>query len=311
MLRPSPLRSDQARPAFTLIELLVVIAIIAILIGLLLPAVQKVREAANSAKCKNNLKQIGLAAHDYASANNGFFPAGHECHASDGQGHTNGTAAKPYYFSNWAIQLLPYMEQDNLYKQYNNRVPNDDASNLSVRQTYVATYTCPSDPNANMLLTSAGPPGDPNGGSRPNPALRTGSYRGMAGVWNPNAPVPAGGGSPPDWAGYPNEMGSLITAPYTNPSTGRVQAGPASRGVFHGVDDWNALKNERFATITDGTSNTFLVGERTVANTSNRDTFWAFSFNLYSLSSGYSTTASLMNDYTACTVAIGLDPARP
>jgi prepilin-type N-terminal cleavage/methylation domain-containing protein/prepilin-type processing-associated H-X9-DG protein len=102
---------------FTLIELLVVIAIIAILIGLLLPAVQKVREAAARIKCQNNLKQLGLAWHNYHDVNGNFPPGGMLNPDWGGGGSWTGDGGWQYDQGSWHVYVLPYMEQDNLYKQ--------------------------------------------------------------------------------------------------------------------------------------------------------------------------------------------------
>lgn len=122
------------RKAFTLIELLVVIAIISILLGLLLPAVQKVRESANRMKCQNNLKQMGIACHLY-----------HDTHRSFPPGYV---AAVSYPDTppgwGWAAFLLPYIEQENLFRQIDFRRPVEQSQAI---QTPLTIFLCPSDPS--------------------------------------------------------------------------------------------------------------------------------------------------------------------
>lgn len=136
------------RRAFTLIELLVVIAIIGVLIGLLLPAVQKVREAANRMKCQNNLKQLGLALHNYESTHAQFPPA--YTRMSGKQAGTVYGVAYPDANWNglsgwaWGTFLLPFIEQDNLYRGLRLDLPCWAPENALLVKTKLATFLCPS-----------------------------------------------------------------------------------------------------------------------------------------------------------------------
>src|SRR5438034_10694526 len=131
-------RRGSKRSAFTLIELLVVIAIIGVLIGLLLPAVQKVREAANRMQCANNIKQMSLAVHSFADSYDRVPAAWYQA---------------PPNFYNMFFSLFPYLEQDNGYKLGMGQLtagpswnPNGEYGAYGVRRTVIKTYICPSDP---------------------------------------------------------------------------------------------------------------------------------------------------------------------
>jgi prepilin-type N-terminal cleavage/methylation domain-containing protein len=214
------------RKAFTLIELLVVIAIISVLMGMLLPAVQKAREAASRMSCSNNLKQIGLAMHMH---HNDFerLPPSRLPYVVWVQLPTNQVVPWPTGAATWAVLLLPYLEQDNLYRQWT-------VGNLYYNQSPVAVgtpvkgYFCPS---RRSVPTS--PPMSISGDVPSWPTSNGQHFPGALG----------------DYAVVVDRTGSDMPTVATPTLTGLFERGP--RGLS-------------FNSITDGLSNTLLVGEKHV-----------------------------------------------
>jgi prepilin-type N-terminal cleavage/methylation domain-containing protein/prepilin-type processing-associated H-X9-DG protein len=267
------------RRGFTLIELLVVIAIIAILIGLLLPAVQKIREAAARMSCSNNLHQIGLAAHNYASAN-GVLPPGYlgpmpNIHYISDTAHQRDMLNAQHF--GVLVFLLPYVEQDNIYKQL--------ATNLSINSTQtndgngpsfwqrnpdwtlghakIKMFMCPSD----GVESGAG---SSRGGTI---ALHTYSPSGVASgptgygvvIWYFNSPADLG---KTNYLGVAGALGK--DAVTSSPSDGPGANLAKYEGIFT-----NRSKT-KIEAISDGTSNTLMFGEGLGGSASTRDYVWSW-----------------------------------
>ncbi len=270
------------RTGFTLIELLVVIAIIAILIGLLLPAVQKVREAAARSTCQNNLKQISLAAHNYESANQ-VLPPGYLgplrqctgtpdlfCSSSPADGQLVGTL----------VFMLPYVEQENIYRGFSginlnvkskSPAPNSDwvagnpgSAHWIASFNQIKTFLCPSDPI-------------PVGGTVNGPVL-------FPSVESANWPSTTGNSIGAYWFGSPQPTLTLGKTNYAGVSGALgspVSTSSSADGVGANLNLYRGMYTNRSATtivsVVDGTSNTLAFGEGlggTAGQGQTRDWFW-------------------------------------
>ncbi len=231
-------RKNRSR-GFTLIELLVVIAIIAVLIALLLPAVQQAREAARRSQCKNNLKQMGLALHNYHDTYN-RFPLPGLLNVNPGASVGVGGVLTT---SNWTVAILPYIDQANVANIYNSNLSAFDPANLAAVQTIIPGMICPSSPRSAKQLTYTIPS-----------AL-------SGGLFTANLTMTNGGGV--DYAPTTRVKGSFLDI--ANNTTGSAtQDGWAKGGIVSyivPVANQTIPNGARISDITDGTSNTMIIGE--------------------------------------------------
>jgi len=236
-------RERRERVGFTLIELLVVIAIIAILVALLLPAVQQAREAARRTQCKNNLKQIGLAFHNFEGSY-GFLPTSLRP-PSNVAGSTEQSRVSVL------TDLLPYLEQDNIYRSYNKAINWNQGTNVPLSQTRIPAFQCPSDPQSGVLDTA--PPGS-NGQYVPGMAATT-AYSPIYGI-APGVFTQLLGRNPPDLYRDAASVFAGENPPYTY-----VRGFFPKNATISTSTGLQSVKGAQFRDVLDGLSNTLAIAE--------------------------------------------------
>jgi len=282
----------QARPGFTLIELLVVIAIIAVLIGLLLPAVQSAREAARRIQCVNNLKQIGIAMHTYHDANL-CYPGGGIYGVNDQPCYNNNGSSLRCNMVGWAVSSLPYFEQSPLYAAYNTSLHNWDVANTTIISTKINSMICPSDLGGTQYISSFGL----GGATTPYTNIATGSYKGVAGRYAHTYDANGNITSDLFW-----DYASFVEF---------LSLEPASKGILTAAGV-GGVATTSIANVTDGTSNTMMVGE--YATDDSGATFramWGASWAYLGLSSaGPSQGVRGIPSYAKCSTYISVTRCR-
>jgi prepilin-type N-terminal cleavage/methylation domain-containing protein len=229
----------RTRPGFTLVELLVVIAIIGVLVALLLPAVQAAREAARRSSCGNNMRQLGIAVHNFHDIRNRLPPGGAVDQMPEFGTHPTGTQ----WGSSWFVYILPYMEQNPMYEQFNfaggsgwggAAAPNatgDTINNPVANRIFISPFWCPSSPLEKMCL-----------GTRTGQLVMAPSYVGIAGA-TPSA--------------FPTGSGYTETRRFL-PASG---AGCCTGGIESGGGTFISSGKLTFASLQDGTSNIMIASE--------------------------------------------------
>ena len=239
-----------SRPGFTLIELLVVIAIIATLIALLLPAVQQAREAARRSQCKNNLKQLGIALHNYHDTHS-CFPAGYYSYGTSNGSGPAWAAIDPDTWDaapgwTWGTMILPFMDQAVLYNALDLNRPCWDLANASAAQTKLPVFLCPTSSGGDEPFLVQDASGSPlvKGGAQ----LRFGRSHYVASHGQESCWGECGSST----------TGIVFTNIYTKTTKTVTINGDASK-----VADGPFFRNSRtrMRDVTDGTSNTIFLGE--------------------------------------------------